>query len=143
MADSFAVLHSYDRHLGMRAVNRVPGGYSLVIGPQSVPATAATAAAPATVYRPGGDISNPVPISRPQPEYSEEAKTAKWGGTVLLSVVVDETGHTRDIRVLKPLGFGLDEKAIEAVSKWTFRPGMKSGVAVPVTAQIEVSFRPL
>jgi protein TonB len=93
------------------------------------------------VYRPGGDVSNPIPISRPEPQYSEEARKAKWGGTVLLSLVVDETGHTTDIKVLKPLGLGLDEKAIEAVAKWTFIPGKKDGKPVKVFAQIEVTFR--
>lgn len=93
-------------------------------------------------YRPGGDVSNPVPISRPEPQYSEEARKAKWGGTVLLSLVVDENGKTQNIHVVKPLGLGLDEQAILAVTQWTFRPGMKSGVAVPVQAQIEVTFRP-
>ncbi len=93
------------------------------------------------IYKPGGDVSNPVPISRPEPQYSEEARKAKWGGTVLLSLVVDETGHTTDIKVLKPLGLGLDEKAIEAVAKWTFIPGKKDGKPVKVLAQIEVTFR--
>jgi periplasmic protein TonB len=93
------------------------------------------------VYKPGGDVSNPIPISRPEPQYSEEARKAKWGGTVLLSLVVDETGHTKDIKVLKPLGLGLDEKAIEAVTKWTFIPGKKGGKPVAVAAQIEVTFR--
>ncbi len=93
------------------------------------------------IYRPGGDVSNPIPIFRPEPQYSEEARKAKWGGTVLLSLVVDETGHTTDIHVLKPLGLGLDEKAIEAVSKWLFKPGMKGGKPVKVFAQIEVTFR--
>lgn len=93
------------------------------------------------VYMPGGSVSNPVPIFRPEPQYSEEARKAKWGGTVLLSLVVDETGHTMDIKVLKPLGLGLDEKAVEAVSKWLFKPGMRNGKPVKVFAQIEVTFR--
>ncbi len=93
------------------------------------------------VYKPGGDVSNPIPISKPEPQYSEEARKAKWGGTVLLSLVVDETGHTKEIKVVKPLGLGLDEKAIEAVSKWTFIPGKKGGKPVAVAAQIEVTFR--
>ncbi len=97
----------------------------------------------AGVYRPGGDVSNPIPISRPEPEYSEEARKAKWGGTVLLSLVIDQNGKPQDIHVIKPLGLGLDEKAIEAVTQWSFKPGMKSGVPVSVQAQIEVTFRPL
>ena len=93
------------------------------------------------VYRPGNGVSNPVPIFRPEPQYSEEARKAKWQGSVLISLVVDENGKTTDIHVVRPLGLGLDEKAIEAVSKWLFKPGMKDGKAVKVQAQIEVTFR--
>ena len=93
-------------------------------------------------YKPGtAGLTLPVPLSRPEPQYSEEARKAKWGGTVLLSLVVDETGRTKEIKVVKPLGLGLDEKAIEAVSRWIFKPGMKDGKAVPVLAQVEVTFR--
>ena len=58
-----------------------------------------------------------------------------------MSIVVDERGIARDIRVIRALGLGLDEKAIEAVQKWRFRPGVKDGRPVPVTAQVEVNFR--
>jgi TonB family protein len=88
-----------------------------------------------------GGVSPPVPIYKVEPEYSEEARKAKFQGTVLLAIVVDVEGRTRDIRVLRPLGMGLDEKAIEAVQKWRFRPGYKDGKAVPVMANVEVSFR--
>ena len=93
------------------------------------------------VYRIGGGVSQPVPIYRPDPDYSEEARKAKYQGTVILSIVVDEKGNPRDVRVVKPLGLGLDQKAIEAVAKWRFRPGMKDGHPVPVYANIEVNFR--
>jgi TonB family protein len=56
-------------------------------------------------------------------------------------VIVDTEGKARDIRVVKSLGMGLDEKAIEAVQKWKFKPGMNKGAAVNVRAQIEVNFR--
>jgi TonB family protein len=92
-------------------------------------------------YRPGGGVTNPVPILHPEPQYSEEARKAKWQGAVMLSLVVDATGKPTEIHVIRPLGLGLDEKAIEAVSHWTFKPGMKDGKAVPVQAQIEVTFR--
>jgi TonB family protein len=72
---------------------------------------------------------------------SEEARKPKYSGTVLLSVVVDQEGRARDIHVLKSLGMGLDEKAIETVRKWKFKPRMKGGQAVNVRAQIEVNFR--
>lgn len=93
------------------------------------------------VYRIGGGVSAPVPIFKVEPEYSEEARKAKFQGTVLLSIIVDETGKTRDIKVLRALGLGLDEKAIEAVMKWRFRPAFKDGKAVPVAANVEVNFR--
>jgi TonB family protein len=92
-------------------------------------------------YKIGGGVSAPVPIYKPEPEYSEEARKAKFQGTVVLFIVVDEKGNARDLRVIRPLGLGLDQKAIEAVNKWKFRPGMKDGHPVPVQATIEVNFR--
>jgi TonB family protein len=93
------------------------------------------------VYRIGGDVSAPVLIDKIEPEYSEEARKAKYSGTVLLSIVVDQNGLPRDIHVIRPLGLGLDEKAIEAVTKWRFRPGLKGGRPVATQAQVEVNFR--
>jgi protein TonB len=93
------------------------------------------------VYRAGGGVSQPAVIFKVDPEYSEEARKAKYSGTVMLAVIVDAEGHARDIHVVKSLGMGLDEKAIEAVEKWKFKPGMKGGQAVNVRATIEVNFR--
>lgn len=93
------------------------------------------------VYKIGGGVSAPTLVFKVEPEYSEEARKAKFQGTVVLYVVVDEKGSPRDLRVVRPLGLGLDEKAIEAVTKWRFRPGYKDGKAVPVAATIEVNFR--
>ena len=93
------------------------------------------------VYRIGGGVSPPQLILKVEPEYSEEARKAKFQGTVVLMVVVDEKGNPRDLKVIRPLGLGLDQKAIEAVEKWKFRPGMKDGKAVAVQATIEVNFR--
>lgn len=92
-------------------------------------------------FKIGGGVSAPVPVYKPEPEYSEEARKAKWQGGVTLQIVVDEAGVPRDVRVTKSLGLGLDQKAIEAVMKWRFKPGMKDGKAVPVIATIEVNFR--
>jgi len=94
-----------------------------------------------TVYRAGGDVKPPSLVSKVEPSYSDEARNAKISGSVLLAVVVDPTGVPRDIRVTRSLGLGLDEKAIEAVSKWRFAPGMKDGKPVSVRATIDVSFR--
>ncbi len=89
----------------------------------------------------GGGVSMPIPIFKVEPEYSEEARKAKYQGAVLLAIVVDASGKTTDVRVLRSLGMGLDEKAVEAVMKWRFRPGRKDGHEVPVIANVEVSFR--
>ena len=124
------------------AVNR--GTMSFVAPTLACEGQAPVSAAQGTVggaYRIGGDVSAPALVSKVEPEYSEEARQAKYSGSVLLSVVVDENGVPQNIKVVRPLGMGLDQKAIEAVMKWRFRPGMKGGKAVPVMAQIEVSFR--
>jgi protein TonB len=92
-------------------------------------------------YRIGGGVSAPVPLFKPDPEYSEEARKAKFQGSVILQIVVDENGNPKDIKVVRPLGLGLDEKAIEAVQKWRFRAGVLNGKPVPVRANVEVNFR--
>jgi TonB family protein len=93
------------------------------------------------VFRAGGDVSSPVLVSKVEPEYSEEARRAKYSGSVMLSVVIDEHGIPQDIHVVRPLGLGLDEKAVEAVQRWRFRPGLRNGKPVRVRASVEVSFR--
>jgi TonB family protein len=93
------------------------------------------------VFSAGGGVSAPTVLARVDPEYSEEARKAKYSGTVELSVIVDSEGRARDVRVTRSLGMGLDERAMEAVQKWRFRPGMKNGVAVNVRAVIQVNFR--
>ena len=86
-------------------------------------------------------VSRPIVLTKVDPEYSEEARKAKYSGTVMLEVIVDTEGRARDIRVSRSLGMGLDEKAVEAVTKWKFKPGMKDGRPVNVRALIEVNFR--
>jgi protein TonB len=92
-------------------------------------------------YRIGGGVSAPSVLSKVEPEYSEEARKAKWQGAVVLSVIVDEFGRPKNVRVLHSLGLGLDQKAVEAVEQWRFKPGLKDGKPVPVMATIEVNFR--
>ena len=93
------------------------------------------------VYPIGDDVSAPQVIDKVDPEYSAEARTAKHAGTVVIGLVVDSIGCVSQIRVIRSLGLGLDEKAIEAVSKWRFRPGLKNGKPVATSATIEVNFR--
>ena len=93
------------------------------------------------VYRVGGGVTAPTLLEKVEPAYTEEALTARLQGTILLYVQVDLSGKAVNIRILRSLGLGLDEKAMEAVKKWKFKPGIKDGMAVTVEAQIEVNFR--
>jgi len=90
--------------------------------------------------KPGG-ITPPHAIHSPDPEYTDEARKAKYQGTAFFWLVIMPNGETKDIRVVRPLGFGLDEKALSAISTWTFEPAMKDGQPVAVMVNVEVSFR--
>jgi TonB family protein len=92
-------------------------------------------------FKVGGGVSQPTVLVKVDPEYSEEARKAKYSGTVLLQLVVDIDGKAKQIKVVKGVGLGLDEKAVEAVQKWKFVPGKKNGQPVPVYATVEVNFR--
>jgi TonB family protein len=96
---------------------------------------------PSGVYRIGGAVKAPSLLKKVEPEYSPEARAAMIEGTTVLSVVIGPDGKARDGVVVRGLGLGLDEKALDAVSQWEFRPGMKDGTAVPVAATIEVNWR--
>ena len=93
------------------------------------------------VFRVGGGVSAPKLTRKVDPEYSEEARKAKYQGTVLLQVEVWPDGRAHNVRVVRSLGLGLDEKAIEAVQQWEFVPGKKDGQSVKVAASVEVNFR--
>ena len=80
-------------------------------------------------------------MAKVEPQYAEEARQRGLEGTGVLFIVVTSEGNPRDLRVIRPLGMGLDEKAIEAVKQWKFSPGMKDGNPVDVQATIEVNFR--
>ncbi|MDP9171049.1 MAG: energy transducer TonB [Acidobacteriota bacterium] len=93
------------------------------------------------VYAGGRGITLPVVIHQVSPEFSEEARRAKHSGIVVLHTDVDATGHPRNIRVMQSLGLGLDEKAVEALVQWLFKPGTKDGKPVAVSAVVEVRFQ--
>ncbi len=93
------------------------------------------------VFRVGGGVSAPRLTRKVEPEYSEEARKAKYSGVVVLAVEVWPDGRAHNVRVVRSLGLGLDEKAIQAVQQWEFVPGRKDGAPVKVSAQIEVNFR--
>jgi TonB family protein len=105
------------------------------IGPGSDRGTGGSA------FTPSHGITPPRTIYDPEPEYSEEARKLKQQGIVVLSLVVDPQGRARDIHLVRSLGMGLDERAIEAVKKWKFEPGKKDGLPVAVQVNVEVNFR--
>ena len=92
-------------------------------------------------YSVGGNVSAPVPIYKPEPPYSEEARKAKYQGTVVLLIVVDRQGDVTDINILKPLGMGLDEKAVSTVRTWKFQPALRNNTPVAVRVSVEITFR--
>lgn len=92
------------------------------------------------VFRVGGGVSAPRVLENPSPDYSEEARKAKYQGTVVLWLIVDSNGRPRDVKVARSLGMGLDQKAIEAVRLWKFQPAMKDGTPVAVQINVEVNF---
>jgi TonB family protein len=98
------------------------------------------AAGPAPL-RVGAGVTAPMLVSKVEPDYSEEARAAKYQGTVVVAVTIATDGTAQDMRVVRGLGLGLDEKALQAISQWKFKPGAKDGQPVAVMATIEVNFR--
>lgn len=82
----------------------------------------------------------PVLIHKVEPEFSEEARKARFNGMVVLAVVIDEHGIPGQIRVVRSPGMGLDVRAIQSVAQWRFRPGLRDGKPIPVSATVEVNF---
>jgi TonB family protein len=93
------------------------------------------------VYRAGPRVSHPALVDKVEPSYTEEAREARVSGIVLASLAVDPSGKPQNVTVVKGLGHGLDEKAVEAVRQWRFRPGMKDGMPVTVGIKVAVNFR--
>lgn len=93
------------------------------------------------LYQIGGGVLAPVTIYAPEPDYSDEARRAKYQGVCLVSLIVDRNGNPQDVRVIRALGMGLDEKAMEKVRIWKFKPAMKGNTPVPVRITVEVNFR--
>ena len=91
-------------------------------------------------HEPERNVTPPRAIFNPPPEYSEEARKKKIHGTIVLSLVVTTDGTARDIKVEKGIGYGLDEKAVETVSRWKFSPALKDGEPVEKQIHVEVDF---
>ena len=98
------------------------------------------AAPPPGVVRPGPGVIAPTIIRRVEPQFTDEARAAKYQGTVVLEVIVRADGTPNVTRVVRAVGLGLDESAINAVRQWRFRPAMHDGQAVDIMLNVEVSF---
>jgi TonB family protein len=88
-----------------------------------------------------GGVTNPIPLVSPEAEFSDEARRNKYQGICMISVIVDSRGYPRNPRVVRSLGMGLDEKALDAVQKYRFKPATKDGKPVAVMIGVEVDFR--
>jgi len=86
-------------------------------------------------------VPGPRAIYAPDPEYSETARKKKIAGTVVLSLTVGSDGLPHDIQVEKKLGYGLDEKAVEAMRKWKFQPELRDGQPIETPIKVEMTFR--
>jgi TonB family protein len=82
----------------------------------------------------------PRPVYTPEPEFSEQARRAKFQGTVVLQIVVNKKGDVVRVRLERALGMGLDQNAMEGVERWRFSPATRNGQPVAVTLNIEVAF---
>jgi TonB family protein len=90
--------------------------------------------------RVGGDVKAPVLINRVEPVYTAEARAARISGIVIVEAIVGKDGRVRNVQVLKPLPFGLDQVAVDAVRQWQFRPGTLNGEPVDVLFNLTVNF---
>jgi protein TonB len=117
-----------------------PGGMG---GTSRGPGTGGGAGGPGDgVYSVGGGVMSPQVLVQPLPLYTEEARKARVEGIVVIEAIIRKNGTVDNFRVVRGLGYGLDESAINTIAtKWRFKPGMLNGQPVDVRANIEVSFR--
>jgi TonB family protein len=89
----------------------------------------------------GGGVTTPELIYHVEPEFSAEARKAKFEGIVLVNLIVDAKGKPQDVHVVRGAGMGLDEKALKAVKQYKFKPAMEGGKPVPVGLNVEINFK--
>ena len=89
----------------------------------------------------GGSVHAPILVHQVDPEFSEEARKAKFSGNVEVYLIVDEQGNPTHVRVVRDVGMGLGEKAVEAVRQYRFKPALQNGKAVKVDMYIDVNFQ--
>lgn len=95
-----------------------------------------------SVYVPGRDgVMAPTLLYAPDAEFSDEARRNKYQGVCMISIIVDVHGNPQNAHVIRSLGMGLDEKALEAIRRYRFKPATKDGKPVPVVMNVRVDFR--
>ena len=94
------------------------------------------------IYNYGGIDSDPVALYRPNPSYTEKARKARVEGVIVLECIIRKTGNVDSCKIIRGLGFGLDESAIRTIeSEWLFQPGAHKGIPVDVKANFETQFK--
>jgi TonB family protein len=138
----FELGYAYERGSGVPAdQTQADALYRMAADSGFAPAKCALAANDPKYQRIGEGTTMPRVIEAPDPEYSEEARKAKFGGTTVLWVGIGEDGTVQDVCVIRPLGLDLESKAIEAVRRWRFQPGTRDGRPVPFAMHVENTFR--
>ncbi len=92
-------------------------------------------------YRPGSGIAPPRLLREVKADYTEEARQRNVEGEVVLEIVVRHDGSVGDVRVLKGLDSGLNQKAVEAVKQWRFSPARRLSQPVDVIVEVAVEFK--
>jgi TonB family protein len=135
VADLRKQLDSETKARGAVAYLRAGGGTA-----RALPTAVRPTSGP-NVYRVGAGVTPPKLLQKVEPEYTIEARAARYQGTVLVSVEIGPDGLARNMEVIRGLGLGLDEKAMYAIGQWKFQPGTKDGQPVAVLATVEVNFK--
>jgi len=91
-------------------------------------------------YRPGSGIEPPRLLREVKAQYTDEARKRGITGAVVLEIVITSDGGVGDVKALRGLGYGLDDRAISAVRNWRFTPARRLGTPVDVIVEVEVEF---
>lgn len=118
---------------GAEMSDRMRGGFSV--------ATAQSRPQPARALRAGREIAEPAVLRRAEPLYTEDAKAAGASGTVIVEVRIDKSGFVQDATVVKPMGYGLSESAVDAAKQFQFAPSMQDRKGVEVLHEITFEFK--
>jgi TonB family protein len=128
---------SAERYIGVASVSQKKDRFVAL----DLPVPSGQYALDCSAFRPKTGKSMARPIYQKNPEYTEEARRAGISGTVMLALTIDINGVAHDIRVLQPLGHGLDEKAVGAVQQWKWEPALEDGKPIESKIAIGVEFR--